>query len=79
MCAHSVTSVVSDTVDCRPQGSSVHGTLQARILEWVAMPSSRGSSQPKDQTPFSYVFCIGKRVLYYLHLLGSPNDFISVS
>ena len=31
-------------------GSSVHGILQARILEWVAMPSSSGSSQPRDQT-----------------------------
>ena len=33
-------------MDCYPPGSSVHGILQARILEWVAMPSSRGSSQP---------------------------------
>ena len=33
-----------DPVDCSPPGSSVHGILQARILEWVAMPSSRGSS-----------------------------------
>ena len=35
-------------MDCSPPGSSVHGILQTRILEWVAMPSSRGSSQPKD-------------------------------
>ena len=35
-----------DPMDCSPPGSSVHGILQARILEWVAMPSSRGSSQP---------------------------------
>ena len=33
-----------DSMDCSPRGSSVHGILQARILEWVAMPSSRGSS-----------------------------------
>ena len=33
-------------MDCSPSGSSVHGILQARILEWVAMPSSRGSSDP---------------------------------
>ena len=39
-----------DPLDCSPPGSSVHGILQARILEWVAMPSSRGSSQTKDQT-----------------------------
>ena len=35
-----------DPLDCSPPGSCVHGVLQARILEWVAMPSSRGSSQP---------------------------------
>ena len=37
-----------DSVDCSPPGSSVHGILQARILEWVAKPSSRGPSQPRD-------------------------------
>ena len=37
-----------DRMDCSPPGSSVHRILQARILEWVAMPSSRGSSQPRD-------------------------------
>ena len=37
-------------LDCSPPGSSVHGILQARILEWVAMPSSRGSSRPRDRT-----------------------------
>ena len=49
------------SMDCSPRGSSVHGVLQARILEWIAMPSSRGSSQPRDH----YVSCIGKRVLYH--------------
>ena len=39
-----------DPVDCSPPGSSVHGILQARILEWVAISSSMGSSQPRDQT-----------------------------
>ena len=39
-----------DPMDCSLPGSSVGGILQARILEWVAMPSSRESSQPKDQT-----------------------------
>ena len=37
-------------MDCSLPGSSVHGILQARILDWVAMPSSRGSSLPRDQT-----------------------------
>ena len=40
---------------CSPPGSSVHGILQARIVEWVAMPSSRGSSQPRDQTQVSHL------------------------
>ena len=39
-----------DLVDCGLSGSSVHGILQARILEWVAMSSSRGSSRPRDWT-----------------------------
>ena len=43
-----------DSMNCSPPGSSVHGILQARILEWVAMPFSRGSSRPRDQTR---VFC----------------------
>ena len=40
-------------VDCSPPGSSVQGILQARILEWVAISSSRGSSQPRNQTHVS--------------------------
>ena len=44
-----------DPIDCSPPDSSVHGILQARILEWVAIPFSRGSSQPKDQTCISYI------------------------
>ena len=46
-----------------PPGSSVHGILQARKLEWVAMPSFRGSSRPR--TCVSYVSCIGRQVLYH--------------
>ena len=41
-----------DPMDCSPPGSSVHGILQARILERGAMPSPRGSSQPRDETQF---------------------------
>ena len=50
-----------DPMDCSPPGSSVHGVFQARILEWVAIPSSRGSSQPKDRTCVS---CICRGILY---------------
>ncbi|CAN0562304.1 unnamed protein product [Rangifer tarandus platyrhynchus] len=54
-------STVSDSVtpmDCSPPGSSVHGILQARRVEWGAMPSSRGSSQPRNQIHVSCVSCI---------------------
>ena len=47
-----------DTVDCSPPGSSVHRILQARILEWVAISFSRGSSRPRDRTQVS---CIAGR------------------
>ena len=47
-----------DPMGCSPLGSSVHGILQARILEWVAMPSSRGSSWPRDWTRVSCGSCI---------------------
>ena len=43
-------STLCDPMDCSLPRSSVHGTLQARILEWVVMPSSKGSSQPTDWT-----------------------------
>ena len=52
-----------DPLDCSLQGSSVHGILQARTVEWVAMPSSRGTSQPRDWTHVSWVSCIGGQVL----------------
>ena len=51
-------------MDCSPLGSSVYGIFQARILEWVAVPSSRGSSQPSDRTLVSYISCIDRWVLY---------------
>ena len=43
------------TPDCSPPGSSVHGILQVGILEWVAIPFSRGSSQPRDWTQVSLI------------------------
>ena len=47
-----------DPMDCTPPGSSVHGILQARILDWVTISISRGSSQPRDWT---WVFCLAGR------------------
>ena len=45
-------------MDCSPPGSSVHRISQARILDWVAISSSRGSSQPRDWTQVPYVSCV---------------------
>ena len=45
--------------DCSPPGSSDHGIFQARIIEWVAISSSRGSSRPRDQT---YISCLVGRL-----------------
>ena len=45
---------------CSLPGSSVHGIFQARILEWAAISSSRGSSQPRDRTNVSFISCIGR-------------------
>ena len=50
--AHSCPTICN-TMDCSPPGSSVHGMLQARILEWVAISYSRGSCQPRDWVRFS--------------------------
>ena len=65
-----------DPMDCSSPGSSVHGILQGRKLEWVAIPFSRGSSPPRDQTQVS---CIAGRFFtiwtteeahYVLHLVA---------
>ena len=55
--------VMSDCfpMDCSQPGSSLHGILQARLLEWVFISFSRGSSQPKDRT---HVSCIGRQIFY---------------
>ena len=63
-------STFCDSMDCHPPGFLVHGTFQARILEWVAISSRRGSSQLRDRTHMS---CIGRWVLYHQHHLGSPR------
>ena len=58
-----------EPMDCSLPRFSIHGILQARMLEWVAMPSSRGSSQPRNQTQVS---CIGRLVLYQLSCKEAP-------
>ena len=61
-----------EPVDHNPPGPSAHGILQARLLEWVAVPSSRASSWPRDQTYHSYTSYIGRQVPYHSHQLGRP-------
>ena len=61
----SLCPTLCDPTDCSPPGSSAHGLLQARIVEWVTMTSSRGSSHPRDGTRVSYVSCSGRQVLYH--------------
>ena len=61
-------SVVSDScdpMDCTPLDCPVHGISQARILEWVAISYSRGSSWPRDQTCIYCGSCIGWQILYH--------------
>ena len=62
-----------DRMGCILAGSSVHGIFQARILEWVTVSSSRGSSQPRNQTHVSHMSYTGRWVLYHCHHLGSPE------
>ena len=57
--------------DCSPPGSSVHGIFQARTTEWVAMPSSRGSSWPRGWTCISHVSWIDRLVLYHCATWGT--------
>ena len=54
-----------DPLACSSPGSSVHGIPQARILEWVAFPFSRGFSCPRDGTHVFWVSCIGRQILYH--------------
>ena len=64
VCAQSC-PILFDPMNRSLPGSSVHGILQARILEWVAISSSKGSSRPRDPTCVSCIFCIGRRILYH--------------
>ena len=54
-----------DPMDSSPPGSSVHGILQERILEWIAISFSRGSSWTRDRSRVSFVFCFGRWILYH--------------
>ena len=73
MCSHSVVSNSLHPMDCSPPGSFVHGILQARILKWVVLLSSRGSSRPRDQAHASYVPCISRRFCFFFFFTTSAT------
>ena len=68
-------STPCDPMDCGPPGSSVHGILQARILEWIAIPVSRGSSRPRGLNP-RLLHC--RQFLYRLSYREDPLHSISI-
>ena len=61
------------SINCSPPGSSVPGILQARLLDWVAIFSFRGSSPPRNRTGVSYIPYISQRILYSCHLGSSKR------
>ena len=61
-----------DARDCCPPGSSVHGILQARILEWVAIASPGDLPDPGIEPTSLHVSCIGRQILYHQRHLGRP-------
>ena len=81
MCAK-LCLTLCDPMDCSPPDSSVHGILQARILEWVAISFSKGSSWPRQgSNPVSYASCIGRQVTIYNespYILGWPKSLFSI-
>ena len=65
-----------DATDCSPWGSSVHGVLQARIPEWVAISSSRGSSLSRDWTCIFWVSCIAGRFFTHWATAEAPKSLV---
>ena len=63
-------------MDCSPPGSSIHEISQARILEWVALPSSRGSSWPRGWTPDFGISCIGRQFFTTSSTWEAPNSIL---
>ena len=71
-CSHNTLLLLNHSVPlfatpwtCGPPGSSIHGISQARILEWVAISSSRGSFPTRDQTQVPCSSCSGRQILYH--------------
>ena len=69
-------STLCNPMDCSPPGSSVHGILQARILEWVAILLCMGSSQPRDGTGVCYFFGRAGR-FFLMSQQGEPKGCVA--
>ena len=65
--------ILCDPMDCSPPGSSVRRIFQARLLEWVAISSSRRSSRPRDRTHISCICCTGRQILYHCSTWEAPK------
>ena len=79
VCVYSVAQsclTLCDPMDCNPPGFSVHGILQARTLELVAISFFRGSFRPSNQTHVSCISCIGRQILYHWATWEAPKATI---
>ena len=81
MCAWCVLRRVwlCNLMDCSPPGPFVYGISQARILEWVTISSSRGSSRPRNQTWVSCVSCTDRQILYHWAIWEAQHTHTSMS
>ena len=78
MCTHLLQPRLTlyDPMDCSPPASSLHGILRARILEWIAMSSSRGSSRLRDRIHVSWSFCVAGG--FFTEQSGEPYTYVCV-
>ena len=71
LCVAQLCPTLCDAMDCSPLGSSLHGILQARILAWLAIPFSRGSSQPRDWTQV-WIESAGRYFFFFFFFILTP-------
>ena len=69
-------TTLCDPMDCSLPGSSIHGILQARILEWVSMSFSRGPSRFRTPTRISCISCMGRQILYHWATSEASHHFM---
>ena len=75
VCVHAqLRLTLCDLMDCRPPVSLFMGFFQARMLEWVAISSCRGSSWPRDQTHVFFISWIGRWILYHWAIWEAPQQ-----